>query len=66
MSFFLALLEHTQKIECPPYMELLFMYGVVFHHFHTISDAATSPMLLEPSWALNLEICDSVRQKDVP
>ena len=42
------------------------MYGVVFHHFHTISDAATSPMLLEPSWALNLEICDSVRQKDVP
>uniref|UniRef100_T2MIM2 Hepatocyte growth factor-regulated tyrosine kinase substrate n=1 Tax=Hydra vulgaris TaxID=6087 RepID=T2MIM2_HYDVU len=33
--------------------------------FDKLLESATSQMLLEPNWATNLEICDSIRQKDV-
>lgn len=33
--------------------------------FDKLLDVACSPMLLDPNWVTNLEICDSIRQGDV-
>lgn len=40
-------------------------YTVVVELFFLYTENATSQLQLEPNWANILELCDSIRQKDV-
>lgn len=47
------------------YNEIIMIYNIVIYVWCKLIDKVTSNLLLEPDWPTTLEICDTIRQKDV-